>query len=383
MFRDALVIFRKELRAIFKDRRAVFANYIIPLLLMPAVLLVLDATTNRTISSFEETEFDVVIRNNDDPRLRSAIGGIVWREVEETDEDGIVVTFPVGYRPGDAASVELAWRATSSTVSFAASRVEQALGAYERLLMDERLTELGSSLGELETISVARIDTSPADAQGADFLVTLLPYLIVVYLFAGSMSVALDTTAGEKERGSLAILLVNQVSRTSIALGKVMYVVTSAVINAISSFAGIVIAVTLIGDGAFGGGDAGSLLVPGKLVALVVVFVAMAGVAASAMVLLGSLARTMKEGGAYASPVYILAILIGIGTMTADPTLELGPAFIPIYNGIMAIKGILLSRYTGAQVAVTVLTNLALLGVLMGVVARLYRTERILDTTAR
>lgn len=383
MVRDALIIFRKEIRNIMRDRRAVFANYILPMILMPAVFFVLEMTTSQTERSFVETSYEVVIVNNDDPRLRALLDeSLTFEEVSSTGDNGLVLAFPDGYRPGDSVTVELEWRSTSSASAYAADRIERTLAAYERDLMDLRLRELGTNLNELETIAVRRIDVAPPEAQGSGFLVAMLPYLVVIYLFAGSMSVALDATAGEKERGSLAILLVNQVSRGSIALGKVLYVVTSATINAVASFAGIIIAVSIIGDGALGA-DAGSLLTVPKLIALGLVFVSMAGVAASAMVLLGSLARSMKEGGAYVTPVYLVAILTGVGTLNAEASLSIAPFFVPVYNGIMAVKGILVSRFTLAQIGVTIGMNLVLLALLVAAVAALYRSERILDTTAR
>jgi sodium transport system permease protein len=93
------------------------------------------------------------------------------------------------------------------------------------------------------SLTVNWVDTAPEEAQGVGFLSAMLPYLVLIYVFAGAMNIGLDATAGEKERGSLASVLVNQVSRTSIALGKIMYVVSAGLINSLSSFAGILVAV--------------------------------------------------------------------------------------------------------------------------------------------
>jgi len=69
----------------------------------------------------------------------------------------------------------------------------------------------------------------------------LLPFFIIIYLFVNSMKVGLDTVAGEKERGTLAVTLVNQVSRLSIVIGKMMSVMIAAIVGAASSVIGLII----------------------------------------------------------------------------------------------------------------------------------------------
>jgi len=66
----------------------------------------------------------------------------------------------------------------------------------------------------------------------------MVPYMLLIYIFAGAMGIGMDTTSGEKERGGLAALLVNQVSRTSIAIGKILYVIVTGLLNSVSTFGG-------------------------------------------------------------------------------------------------------------------------------------------------
>ena len=85
----------------------------------------------------------------------------------------------------------------------------------------EKLLEHGLTIEDLNPVNVENRCCSRG-VSGNGILATLIPYLLLIYIFAGAMNIGLDTTAGEKER-NMPVLLVNQVSRSSIATGKILY----------------------------------------------------------------------------------------------------------------------------------------------------------------
>jgi len=89
------------------------------------------------------------------------------------------------------------------------------------------------------------VEEAKAKGQFTQMLAMLVPYFLLLYIFAGSMGLGIDTTAGEKERGSLSILLVNQVSRTSIALGKILYLMLMSILTSVLNLVGLVIGLYL------------------------------------------------------------------------------------------------------------------------------------------
>jgi sodium transport system permease protein len=215
--------------------------------------------------------------------------------------------------------------------------------------------------------------------RGPTFLALFLPYAIIVYLFAGSMSMGIDTTAGEKERGSYSALLVNQISRSSIALGKILFVVTSSLLNAAMSFAGLLLAFSLssvlLGGGVFSGTVT---LSPLSIVSLLLVLLSGAGLAATVIVMLGSMAGSMKEAQGYIGPIYILVILTGVITMSMDPASSLSLYAVPVLNLIFSIKAILLSQASIQALLITVSVNLLIVIALTWLTSRIYNSERIL-----
>lgn len=253
--------------------------------------------------------------------------------------------------------------------------------AYTDALAEDRLRERGLAFSDLRTISVVRVDTAPKAAQGAGILPSLLPYLILIYIFAGSMNIGLDATAGEKERGSLASILVNQVSRTSIAVGKIMYVATAALMNAVASFAGIIIAFRIGGPAAPGNLSASlAVFSAAGVLGLLITLLALSALAASVIVLLGCYSKTMREGGAYVLPVYLVVLVVGVASSQMDPSRNLALFLVPLVNSVFVLKEILLAQPNLSHLAVSVGINVIAAAVLVRLIAGLYNGERILDT---
>jgi sodium transport system permease protein len=391
MLKDALIIYKKELKNSFKDRRSIVSNYVLPFFLMPLIFLAISFFQTTMQAEREEQVYEVGIVNAPSERFAEILGQRLrftepasdTRPSAGTDpsaigDDALWVVFPNDYDRGDQATVGVYANSTSTDQSYAAQVIRGALETYEQEISDVRLADAGLSRQELNTIEIRALDTAPEESQGANFLAIMLPYVIIIYLFAGSMSMGIDTTAGEKERGSLSSLLVNQVSRTSIALGKIGFVVTSSLLNSVASFAGLLIAFSVSG-GLFGGFMSGSVAItPLAAFNLLLVLLTGSGLAATIIVLLGSFAGSLKEAQAYIGPVYIIVIVIGVVTMNMDPSQSTGLYLVPVLNVIFSLKAIILSQSTVLALAFTVVSNLVFISVLAFLTSRLYNTERVL-----
>ena len=160
-----------------------------------------------------------------------------------------------------------------------------------------------------------------------------------------------------------------------------MYVVCAALINSVSSFVGIMIALRFIGQQAgMSVGDSLSLFTPGSIVGLLLVLLALSGLAASVIVLIGSFARNMKEAGSYILPVYIVVIVIGVATMQMDVSSNLYLFFIPVVNAVFAMKEILTGQLMFFHILLTLVVDVLATAALVGFIARLFNTEKILNT---
>jgi sodium transport system permease protein len=262
VFKDAFIIFKKEMKNVIKDKASIFSLFVLPLILIPAIFITIGAFTEKQETETRETVYSIQLENQDQ-RFEEILGNYLSYNKSDR-EDTLKVIFP----EGNEGTVEIYYDSTSQKLSFAAGQIEAAINHYERLLGEQYLNEQGISYSDLDFYSTTRVDLAPEEAQDSQFLAMMIPYMLVIYIFAGSLNIGLDTTAGEKERGSLASILVNQVSRTSIALGKIMYVITIGLMNSLVTFLALLISFTfnseILGAEVMGGSaaffNAGSIL---------------------------------------------------------------------------------------------------------------------------
>ncbi|MDD5744665.1 MAG: ABC transporter permease, partial [Mesotoga sp.] len=91
MLRDALIIFRKELKNVFKDGRTIFAVLILPMLIMPVIFLVINTVSTSQAKSFEETVYEVNLVNLPDERFEGILTGLIkYRAVQNTNKEAVL-----------------------------------------------------------------------------------------------------------------------------------------------------------------------------------------------------------------------------------------------------------------------------------------------------
>ncbi|MFO7881535.1 MAG: ABC transporter permease [Kosmotogaceae bacterium] len=394
MFKDALIIFKKELKNLFKDFRTVFAIFILPMILMPAIFIAIGYTTTAQQKEAVQTVYNIKFVNLDDEKFKdilsnfldfNVVEGKATKENIQNSDNLIMVEFPENTTDSSNIHVSILYNSLSNKSSFAANAVRNALNTYENELANIKLEKHGLTREELDLITVNQIDVAPEESQGTDFLAQMIPYFILIYIMAGSMNIGLDTTAGEKERGSLSSILVNQVSRTSIATGKVLYVMTAGILNSIMTFIGLIVAFSFMFRLASDGGGIPEMnlavLTPSRLLGLLIAMITVAGLASSIMVLLGSLARNMKEGGGYIMPFYILVIIMGVATMQMEASSNLGMYLIPFINSVFVMKDFITAQISTVKFLLMLVSNAAVITLMIFGIARLYNSEKILEST--
>ena len=216
-------------------------------------------------------------------------------------------------------------------------------------------------------------------AESADFARTMmagiLPFLIVVFIFSSCMSVTLESVAGEKERGTLATILVTSARRTDIALGKVLPLSCVSLIGAASGFLGVVLSLpTLMGisvDAAAAGvGALGYFM-------LLLLIVSVVPLIVSAIATVSTLSRTVKEASSYTGILMILMMVLSIVAAFVSGIGDWAVA-IPVLNAVVAMQGVLTGAMRVWQCLVSFGLNLVYTAVLVFVISRLLSSERIM-----
>ncbi|MFA5006451.1 MAG: ABC transporter permease [Candidatus Izemoplasmatales bacterium] len=385
--RNVLTIFKKEWDRVFKDRRLILSVMVLPGLMIFILYTFIGQGMSNFITPDEElvaianapTAFTTLwnaaeadqpvtlatIEPDDFETYRDRVDAADWQLVivfPENFEDDLGVDKPeivVYYNPNE----------TDSTLVF--ERFAGYLVQYQEALS----TEL---YGDTEAFAVSWASTEVDEAQMVGTLMsTLLPMLVVMFLFSGAMAIGPESIAGEKERGTIATLLVTPVKRREIALGKVLSLGVLSLISAVSSFIGIIsslpnlFATEGVDMNVYGVSD--YLLILALLFSTVFVIVGI-------IAIVSAYARNMKEAGTLITPIYLITIVIGVSTMFSDGAAQSWWIYlIPIYNTVQTLTAILtFDPAAPLWLLVTVLSNLVFTAVFVFILNRMFDSERVM-----
>lgn len=230
-WRAARVVLRKELTDGLRDRRTLMMALLFPLLGPLTLAVALDFAAQSLQKVAREGITLPVVGREHAPNLVAfleAEARIVpapadpAAAVRAGDVDAVLVIppeFGARLREGKPAPVQLVVDESRQQSLPVVDAVRGLLGAWGRQTAAQRLVVRGLHPAVIEPIAVETVDLATPASRAALFL-SILPYFVVMSMFMGGMAVAIDTTAGERERQSLEPLLVNPVPRGAFVLGK-------------------------------------------------------------------------------------------------------------------------------------------------------------------
>jgi len=231
--RAFLTVFLKEVRENLRDRRTMISAFLTGPLLGPILfVMLLNVTLSRELDKADRPLPVPVIGAQYAPNLIAALkaGGVVpgvapadpEKAVRKQDADVVLRIAPnygTAWREGQPVQVEMIYDSSQRDANTSVERVSQLVESYARQQGAMRLVARGLSPSTAWPLVVARRDQATPQSR-AVLMFAMLPYFFIITIFMGGMYLAIDLTAGERERQSLEPLFANPVARWKIFLGK-------------------------------------------------------------------------------------------------------------------------------------------------------------------
>ena len=231
--RAFMTVFLKEVKETLRDRRTLISAFLTGPLLGPLIFVMLiNFTLNRELDKAEKPLPVPVIGAEYAPNLLDALraGGVMpgaavadpERAVRKQDADvvlRIASDYGKAWRKGEPVQVELFYDSSQRDANTSVERVSTLVENYARQQGAMRLVARGMSPSTAWPLQVARRDQATPQSR-AVLMFAMLPYFFVITVFMGGMYLAIDLTAGERERQSLEPLFANPVARWKILCGK-------------------------------------------------------------------------------------------------------------------------------------------------------------------
>jgi sodium transport system permease protein len=377
-----LVVARKELRDAFRDRRAIYSVLFGSLFGPVLVGFMFNAIADRQ-REVEEITVPVVGMEHAPALmewLRQQAGVTVEAgpadpeaAVRERREDVIVVV-PEEYAKKFRASRPVELQVVSDGSRTASrpkvQRVRALLQRYGAEVGALRLIGRGVSPAVVTPIQIQDREVSSAQ-QRAAVILNFIPLFIVLASFTGGMQIATDSTAGERERGSLEPLLVNPAPRVVIAAGKWLAAALSATLSVVITTTLCLVALRFIPLQELG---IRFRIGPGDVAWLLVAVLPLCLLSTAIQVYLATFARSFKEAQAYMGYLIMVPTLPGVLSTVYPITSQPWMYPIPILG-----QHLLASDVLGGKSPSPVLFVLAAVAALITAVLLVRLTTRLLQ----
>lgn len=384
----ALTVFLKEVTENLRDRKTVVNALVMGPLLGPVFFaIMMGFVITKQLDSAEKPLEVAVVGAANAPNLVAWLeqqGMVVTpapadadRAIRSRDSRAVLIVpddYGKHWRAGETAQVEVLFDSSDQDSRAPVARLTGLLEGYTRQQSALRVAARGMHPAVLSPVAVAERDIASTQ-QRAGQLLSFLPYLLVLGAFLGGMYLAIDTTAGERERQSLEPLLVNPASRAEIVLGKLGATFGFAMVSMMLSLVAFAIAFQYIPLDRlgmkvdFGAGlilRAGLLMVP-----LVMVFAALQTIVAA-------YAKSYREAQTYLSLLMLLPMMPSVILMVNPMKGELWMSAVPLLSQNVLIMALARGeRVALLDFALSFGTSLVLAVVLVWIAVRIYHREQL------
>lgn len=390
MKNNIYTVVSKELSRFFKDKRLLFSSIILPGLMIYIMYSVIGNIMSKQFKPDDRHIYKVAVSNmpnvieEDFKKMGYDINNSVDEEAEKTQvKDGkldAILIFPKDFtekvseydaKSGEKApNIELYYNSASDSSNEAYRSIKLMLGAYEDSInnkFDINNTEKKYDLATDKEIT-------------GKVLGIVFPMFLMLIITSSCIGTTMESIVGEKERGTIATLLVTPLNRSDLAIGKIVSISIISVLSATSSFVGIAFSIDkIIPDGPKINVVNNISYSPKDLIMmfLVIILMTLFNVALLAVISINS--KNMKEATLIIQPVMFAIFFVGLSPLLAPKgSISSFIYLMPIANSTSSISAILKSAYTDLDFIMTIVSNAVGMVLLIALLTKMYNSERII-----
>jgi sodium transport system permease protein len=386
--KSMLIVFLKEVRESLRDRRTVINTLLTGPLMAPLIfVLTINTVVTRELEKAEQPLPLPVIGAEYAPNLINALKqqrvdikpGPADAELAVREQDADVVLripkkFGEDWEKGQPAQVEVIYDESQRDAASNVSRLRGMLENYGQRVGSLRLVSRGLSPVVMRPVVIAERDQSTPQSRSSTIF-AMLPYFFILGAFVGGMALAIDTTAGERERQSLEPLFVNPVPRPQILLGKLAATATFAITTVLLSIVAFSIAGQFMPTERIGMHlDIG----PSFVMRTLFVMLPLVALLATLQTLVAAYAKSYREAQTYLSLLMFVPIIPTLMLTISPIKAQLWMYGIPLMGQQVAITRLLRGDAVSMTALLVCFACTAVAAFLIyAITARVYRSERL------
>ncbi|MDF2821696.1 MAG: putative rane protein [Clostridiales bacterium] len=403
-------LIKKELLRVFTDKKLIFSIFILPPLMMFIIYGFMGFMISKQVDDVKSHVSTIIVKNAPEEfkqlipkNLDTAVFTFVDSNVTIEDykdqilnkELDLFVEFEdnfvdkvINYQTNSIPQVKTYYNDTEDYSNSARSIfIDGFLTPFEDMFIKARFSSMDDLIAfNIDADNPESIIHNEKKA-GGQFLGMLLPMIIIVFLFSAIMGITVDAVAGEKERGTMATLLLAPVSRINLALGKIFGLLIVSVLSALAMLAGCISAFPIFMKSVSSAAGEESADLSGLVniqlqvtdwLMLLVLLISMAILFVSIVCLLSVISKNIKEASTLITPMYLLIMVAAYANMFGSGEPSAVSYLIPVYNQGLSIKLIFEGSLTPTNFLITVGITVAIALVLIATIAKCFKNEKIM-----
>ncbi len=388
-------LFKKEILDVIRDKKTLIMMIVVPVILYPLIFIVAMQAMVSISGSMEAHTYNIAVSGDEGDAFVKKL-----TDSESVDYSLNVTFYDSDFAYKEALSAEetdvfvscetedgkplyrVYYLSSVTNSSYAADIVWEILGLLREDITREKIEAAGLDYEDIiEPISYEGVDTASGEQSMGSILGSILPFMLIVSLIMGTMYPAIDTTAGEKERGTLETILTLPVTNRQLIVSKFLTVaiigIISALINLISMGGIGLYMYNLMGMTGQSGGVSLVKFVPSIIICVLAVLAFSLFISAMTMCIT-AFAKSFKEANNYITPFMLVVMFIGFIGFIPNVELNAQMAVIPVANICLLIKNIMLFKINYSIIALVLISNIAYAALAIMFLSKIYDSEAIL-----
>jgi sodium transport system permease protein len=393
------VVYRKELMDMLRDRRTIVSSILVPILTFPVLMLAIGTLATIVVRKAtresptvmllgeanapslvrllrKDTKFEIVpaagdyVQRINDKKLRAAVEFPSAFEERLRTNPSEPQTLNIYHYEGELRSQSVL------------RNLEEAIEKYSDSVVASRVATAKMPASMLTAFELKKENVASAEKVSGNILGMILPYFVIILCLTGAMYPAMDSTAGEKERGTIETILASPAGRSDLVVGKFFLVLTFSIVTtalSVLSFSGsVLIGAKLLAQVT----KSFVLAVSAKSAAVVFLMVVpLAATFSAALLAIALVARSYREAQSYLGPLIFIVILPGMAAMLPGVELNNRLAMVPVLNVSLVAKDIFAGQYHWHQIGIIFASTCLYAALALFLAVRQFNREEVLFRT--
>ena len=379
MKNNVLNILKKELREMFRDKKSLCMMLVIPIfipLLVIGMSALFESQMNMPITEYNTIGFAYELNEVEENIIHNLEINVVMDTEENLEEK--FNTGEIDLYVTKENNVYTINGNDRDTATYATNLIESYFNTYKEYLQTDYLANHNVDPEEVLDIMVLEKNIDIEESFFSSYVINYAFLFIIMAITVSATYPATDTTAGEKERGTLETLLTFPIKSKDIIIGKFLSVSLSSVITGLLSLILAIISLKIAGN-MFSIYEGIDLMLPASsLIFAIIVIIAYSFLISGLCIAIASTSKTFKESQSALTPLTFISFFPGmIAFMVGITTTNLF-AIIPFLNYTLIFTDITNGTVNYVHILLMLLSTLIIIVIILKIIIKQYKSERVL-----